>query len=83
VIARLGGGCQMPIGAHAEVTAGHITLTAIVTSLDGRRVARVDTSGTATDPEAVGAQAAEQLRSGGADAILAEVHNAQTSVDHP
>jgi hydroxymethylbilane synthase len=83
VITRLGGGCQMPIGAHAELTGGHITLTAIVTSLDGQRVARAETSGTADDPEAVGARAAEQLRAGGADAILAEVQTPQASVDHP
>jgi hydroxymethylbilane synthase len=83
VITTLGGGCQMPIGAHADVAAGQITLTAIVTSLDGHRVARADARGTAADPEAAGTRAAEQLLAGGADTILADVQRAQASVDHP
>jgi len=83
VITTLGGGCQMPIGAHADVAAGQITLTAIVTSLDGQRVARAESRGTAADPEAAGTRAAEQLLAGGADTILADVQRAQASVDHP
>src|SRR5688500_16145479 len=30
VVTRLGGGCQMPIGAHAEISGGSVTLTSIV-----------------------------------------------------
>ena len=83
VITRLGGGCQMPIGAHAAVVGDGITLTAIVTSLDGQQVARTQISGAASDPEAAGTRAAEQLLAGGADAILADVQRAQASVDRP
>jgi hydroxymethylbilane synthase len=77
VITRLGGGCQMPIGAHAAVSGVDITLTAVVTSLDGTRVARARARGPAHDPDGVGLTAAEQLLAGGADEILAEVQRGQ------
>jgi hydroxymethylbilane synthase len=78
VIIRLGGGCQMPIGAHAAVTAVDITLTAVVISLDGTRVARAEVRGPAHDPEAVGVAAAGQLLARGADEILADVQRIHT-----
>jgi hydroxymethylbilane synthase len=81
VITRLGGGCQMPIGAFADLRDGRITLTAIVTSLDGTRAARVTVSGPAADPGAVGIDAANQLLARGAEAILADVQRAQASVE--
>ena len=37
VIARLGGGCQMPIGAYAEIRDRDMLMTAVVVSLDGAR----------------------------------------------
>ena len=81
VIARLGGGCQMPIGAHAAVATATITMTAIVTSLDGVRAARSATTGPAADPEAAGTAAAEALLARGADEILADVQRRQAAVD--
>jgi hydroxymethylbilane synthase len=81
VITRLGGGCQMPIGAHAAIDAGMITLTAIVTSLDGAQVARATVSAPAADPEAAGNAAAAELLARGADAILADVQRAQAQVE--
>src|SRR5687768_1234271 len=54
VVTRLGGGCQMPIGAYAQVFADTITVSGIVVSVDGARAARADASGPAGRPEAVG-----------------------------
>ena len=31
----LEGGCQVPIGVHAEVKDGHLNMTAVIASLDG------------------------------------------------
>jgi hydroxymethylbilane synthase len=73
VVARLGGGCQMPIGAYARVANDSIDIDAIVISLDGARVARAAISSTTAHPEAAGIAAAERLLGEGADAILAEV----------
>jgi len=64
----LGGSCTLPLGAHAVVNNGRVSLSALVASEDGRRVLRARTEG--TDPEAVGAAAAQALRDQGADAIL-------------
>ena len=64
----LGGSCTLPLGAFAAVVDGEIQLRALVASPDGRRVVR--TAHTGTDPEALGAAAAQALRVQGADAIL-------------
>lgn len=69
----LGGSCTLPLGAYAELAGGHLRLRALVAAPDGSRVARVDCAGTASDPEALGAQAAKQLRAQGADQILAAI----------
>jgi hydroxymethylbilane synthase len=69
----LGGSCTIPLGAYAELAGGQLRLRALVAAPDGRRVARVDCAGTPSDPEALGAQAAEQLRAQGAGEILAAI----------
>jgi hydroxymethylbilane synthase len=81
VVLRLGGGCQMPIGAHAHVSGGTIELSGLVVSLDGARAARAHATGPATDPEAVGAAAAQQMLDRGADRILADVERAHAAVE--
>jgi hydroxymethylbilane synthase len=69
----LGGSCTIPLGAYAELAGGQLRLRALVAAPDGRRVARVDCTGSPSDPEALGAQAAEQLRARGAGEILATI----------
>ena len=81
VVSELGGGCQMPLGAYAEVVNGRLALTAIVISLDGERSARATTEGRLNDAYQIGEQAAAQLRVGGAGDILAEVELARASVE--
>ncbi len=61
----LGGGCQVPIGAHASVSNGAVSIYGIVISQDGKR----QISGCA---QAGGALAAHLLAQG-ARAILDEV----------
>jgi hydroxymethylbilane synthase len=81
VVTRLGGGCQLPIGAYADVTDDGMTLTAIVISLDGARAARSVASGSAANAGAIGVTVAEQLLARGADEILADVQRAQAAVE--
>ncbi len=69
----LGGSCTIPLGAFAELAGGQLRLRALVAAPDGHRVARVDCSGMGSAPEALGAQAAAQLRALGADEILAAI----------
>ncbi len=77
VVTRLGGGCQMPIGAYATASERGLALTAIVVSVDGARTARSETRGLLTEAELVGARAAEQLLARGAADILAGVEGPQ------
>jgi len=81
VIVRLGGGCQMPIGAYAEVHGDQMQMTAVVVSLDGARAAHTSAEGPASDPGDLGRQVAERLRLAGAEDILADVTRAQAAVE--
>ncbi len=81
VVVRLGGGCQMPIGAYAEISGDEMVMMSIVVSVDGARAVRATVHGEAARPDVVGIEAAEQLLRQGAQDILAEVQRAQTEVE--
>ena len=74
LLQALGGGCQVPIGAHAGLTGGALRLRAIVASPDGTRVIRRETSGPAADAARLGRELGGELLAGGAREILAEVY---------
>lgn len=69
---KLGGGCQVPIGASAEVRGGRIHLEGIVAHPDGSIVLRE--FGDGDDPVALGEEVGNQLLARGGDAILEEVY---------
>jgi hydroxymethylbilane synthase len=71
---RLGGGCQVPIGAYAEMKDGGLQLTAVVADSDGSTVIREQRSG--TDPVALGEEVGEALLERGATRILEQVYGA-------
>jgi hydroxymethylbilane synthase len=81
VVVKLGGGCQMPIGAHAAVAGDSLTLTAVVLSLDGSRAIRAESRGAVRDAARAGTAVADDLLSRGAAAILAEVQRAHAAVE--
>jgi len=81
VVTRLGGGCQMPIGAYAAVDGDAIAMTALVVSLDGSRAVRAETRGSAASAADVGRAAASELLAQGAAEILDEVERAQARVE--
>jgi hydroxymethylbilane synthase len=58
-LAQLGGGCNLPCGAYAQVVDGVIEIDALLASLDGRVALRAHESG--ADPEVVGIAVAAQL----------------------
>ncbi|MBI3086896.1 MAG: hydroxymethylbilane synthase, partial [candidate division NC10 bacterium] len=67
---RLGGGCQVPFAAHAEIAEGHLVLRGLVATPDGRHLLRGERRGTADEGEAVGVALAEDLLARGASEIL-------------
>jgi hydroxymethylbilane synthase len=79
VVTRLGGGCQMPIGAYARVQDETITLTAIVIALDGSLEVRASATGPVHNPAGIGVQVADALLARGADTILASAHRASSA----
>ncbi len=66
----LGGGCLVPIAAHATIDAGTMLLTGLVASPDGSEALRDRQSGPSSDAEAIGRRLADELLSRGADRIL-------------
>ena len=67
----LGGSCQVPLGAFAEIADGKMRLRAFVASPDGSRMIRAEEVGAPEAFEAIGKAAAEKLLDGGAGEILA------------
>jgi hydroxymethylbilane synthase len=69
---KLGGGCQVPIGAFAEVGNGRLHLEAIVADPDGSKILRE--SGDGSDPVQLGESVGDSLLRRGGDAILEAVY---------
>jgi hydroxymethylbilane synthase len=74
VLAALGGGCQVPIGAHATVSAGRIRLLGVVASPDGSQLVRATGDGPICDAESLGRAIGAELLSRGARQILDTVY---------
>lgn len=70
VLAALGGGCQLPVGAFAHITGSELHATAVVASPDGEHLVRDSAIGPAAEPEQLGRLLADRLQSHGAAALL-------------
>ncbi len=66
----LGGSCQVPLAAYAEVDARNVYIRALVASPDGKTIYRAQAQGLIPDAQTLGLQVAEQLMAQGAGAIL-------------
>jgi hydroxymethylbilane synthase len=71
---RLGGGCQVPIGAFAEMKNGKLHLEAIVADPDGSKVLRESRDGDLNHPEQLGSAVGDTLLSRGGAEILEAVY---------
>jgi hydroxymethylbilane synthase len=76
LLRSLGGGCQVPIAAHATVEGGRLKMDGLVAALDGSRVLREGIEGDAGGAARVGAELAAGLLERGAGELLRE-SNAQ------
>jgi hydroxymethylbilane synthase len=75
---KLGGGCQVPIGAFAELIGGRLHLEAIVARPDGTEILRDSAEG--DDPVQLGEMLGETLLRRGGAAILREVYSRASAV---
>jgi hydroxymethylbilane synthase len=74
LLAALGGGCQVPIGAYATVTGDRLSLQAIVVSPNGVHLVRDRGEGPVADAQRIGRELGEALLAAGADRILESVY---------
>lgn len=74
---RLEGGCQVPIGAFAEVKGGQVVLTGLVASVDGQVVLKDSITGPGEEARELGTMLANKLLDLGGREILAEVYGQQ------
>ncbi|HKB97652.1 MAG TPA: hydroxymethylbilane synthase [Terriglobales bacterium] len=72
LLSKLGGGCQVPIGAFAEIKEGRLRLSALVAHPDGTKVLRETREG--DDPIRLGEEVGEILLRRGGNVILDEVY---------
>jgi hydroxymethylbilane synthase len=72
LLKKLGGGCQVPIGANAKFSGGTLHLEAVVASPDGTTILR--DSGEGEDSAALGALLGERLLKRGGGEILERVY---------
>jgi len=73
LLARLEGGCQIPVGALGRVEKGELVLRAEVCSLDGRETVGGHRSGPVEEAERIGAELADELIGRGAAEILERI----------
>lgn len=69
----LEGGCQIPIGAYAEVKSNGLYLDAVVASIDGTVTFRKKVRGSKNNPEKLGESLAKDLLKAGAYEIMKEI----------
>jgi hydroxymethylbilane synthase len=77
VLAALGGGCQVPIGAYATVEHDRIHLQAVIVSPDGTQIIELKASGAAADAAIIGRALGDQLLAEGGRQILEAVYGAE------
>jgi hydroxymethylbilane synthase len=71
-LAQLEVGCQSPVGVHAEISDGVLSVRAVITSLDGTRVLETEAQGPADDATGIGDRLADEMRGLGGVELLDE-----------
>jgi hydroxymethylbilane synthase len=76
VLASLGGGCQVPIGAYATIDGARLQLRAIIVSPDGSQMIRKQSCGTVGHAADLGRSLGQELLAEGGKQILEAVYGA-------
>ncbi|HQO27922.1 MAG TPA: hydroxymethylbilane synthase [Accumulibacter sp.] len=75
----LGGSCQVPLAAHAQLENGSLYLRGLVASVDGRQMLTGELRGPAQDDESIGRALADTLYQRGAGEIIASLLPSDTA----
>ncbi|PLX78250.1 MAG: hydroxymethylbilane synthase [Desulfuromonas sp.] len=78
LLARLEGGCQVPIAAYGTVSGDELTLTGLVASCDGKEFLKETVKGHIDEAKQLGTSLADSLIIRGAGKILNEVYGTET-----
>lgn len=81
LLRTLGGGCQVPIGAHATVMNDVLNLTACIAHPEGSALVRAEHSGPFSTAETIGQELAKTLLENGGKELLEQVSFLQSSSD--
>lgn len=78
---QLGGNCQVPVGAYAEIVQHQLLLRGLVASTDGKKILRAEQMGELQQATALGVSVAEMLLQQGAKEILnaCDGHSSKTT----
>ena len=74
LLKKLEGGCQVPIGAYAQVKSNGLYLDGFVGSVDGTYTFRKKIRGSKSEPVKLGNRLAKDLLKAGADEVLEEIY---------
>jgi hydroxymethylbilane synthase len=74
LLRSLGGGCQVPIGAHARINDDRLLLRAVVAAPDGSQIVRGERQSAAAEGEQIGADLGAELLARGGRKILDSVY---------
>jgi hydroxymethylbilane synthase len=83
LLRKLGGGCQVPIGANAILRDGGLHLEAVVASPDGTPVLREAADGKGENARQLGVSVGEKLLQRGGAKILEQVYGQQVALPQP
>ncbi len=75
----LGGSCQVPLAAYAQIQEQELHLQALVAEPDGSRIIRAQARGSSDSAEQLGESVAKELLGKGAQAVLAKLGTAGPS----
>ncbi len=81
LLARLQGGCQVPVGARAQVRGDELMLRALVATPEGDRLIRAEGKGAVSAAAALGRRVADDLLRQGAERIVAAFRSADGGFD--
>ncbi|MDA0738598.1 MAG: hydroxymethylbilane synthase [Nitrospirae bacterium] len=73
-LARLEGGCQVPIAGHATIDGQQLTFHGLVASEDGQRIIREEMCGPVAEADSLAVTVAERLLKAGGDKILQDIY---------
>nr|WP_279614588.1 hydroxymethylbilane synthase [Syntrophobacter fumaroxidans] len=76
LLRTLEGGCQVPIGGHAHLVDGTLTLSGMVASIDGEELFRASRAGSPAQARKIGRDVGMELLDSGARRILEEIYRA-------